>query len=289
MAGTALILYALLAVFPVGAIANSQVESPASSSLPIVPYTGSLTDSGGNPINGSHTIRFSLWNLPTGGTMLWPLSGTPESHTVNVQNGQVHLNLGSTAGNGIPATLGGQDLWLQIQVGNEILQPRQQIGAAFNAIDSINAQNVPDASINSRKMAPQWYSAHNPATVSTTSTTQVPTGVSLNFTCDIDCVVLIVHRGLIASSVEHGRVNVDISVDGQPVFREYGLSGVPGGDQQRRFGSVSGSRMINLDAGTHMVSVSFACSASSPGTCEYYGDASGGWEELSVLLFAQTP
>ena len=34
-------------------------------------YQGKLTDAGGNPLDGDFQMRFSLYDAPTGGTVLW--------------------------------------------------------------------------------------------------------------------------------------------------------------------------------------------------------------------------
>lgn len=253
MIGTALILYGLIWVFPIGATPNSQPESPVASSLTIVPYTGTLTDQNGNPINGSRTIQFSLWNLPTGGIRLWPTSGTSESHTVNVQDGQFHVNLGSTSGNGIPDTIGGQDLWLQIQVGNEILQPRQQIGVAFNAIESLNAQNVPDASISSRKLIPILERISVPTSVALTVTPQtvasatveveVPSHLWVIVTCD--CVV---SNGAFVG----GAINIDgVYTPGHGFYAGFWPVGNNNSVALRQ--TVSNQFVYDLDPGTHTI------------------------------------
>src|SRR4030067_1859369 len=51
-----------------------------------IPYTinyqGYLTDSGGDPIDGTVSMVFSLYTVPTGGTALWS-----EIQSVSVKNG----------------------------------------------------------------------------------------------------------------------------------------------------------------------------------------------------------
>ena len=36
-----------------------------------ISYQGRLTDSGGNPLSGSHNLKFEVWDQAAGGTKLW--------------------------------------------------------------------------------------------------------------------------------------------------------------------------------------------------------------------------
>jgi len=146
MMGTAVILYALLYFLPVSAGGGGYLSAAVANSQTSIPYQGRLANSSGNPITGSRTFTFALFGSPTGSDMLWP-GGTPEAHTVDVVDGLFNVMLGSGSGNGIPTSILGGDLWLQITVNGETLTPREQIGMVPYAG---MAQTVPDGALGSR-------------------------------------------------------------------------------------------------------------------------------------------
>lgn len=84
-------------------------------------YQGRLTDDDGTPLNGSHTMRFFLYDQAAGGSALYDSGNL----TVAVDDGLFAVELGA------PQNLfDGQALWLQITVEGETLSPRQAIRPA---------------------------------------------------------------------------------------------------------------------------------------------------------------
>ena len=89
-------------------------------------YQGYLTDSGGNPLDGSYNMVFSLWDAePAGtGTMEW---GTETHNAVPVSKGLFSVVLGETVPMD-PWTDFDEQLYLQIAVNGTTL-PRQMLRA----------------------------------------------------------------------------------------------------------------------------------------------------------------
>jgi hypothetical protein len=83
-----------------------------------ISYQGRLTDSGGNPLSGSHNLKFEVWDQATGGTKLWEQTKSG----VQVQNGLFTEQLDVDAG-----AFDGQALWLAITVNGQLLSPRQEL------------------------------------------------------------------------------------------------------------------------------------------------------------------
>ncbi len=86
-------------------------------------------------VTGTFTMRFRLYTQETGGTAVWE-----ETHSnVNVSNGIFNVILGSV--NPIPAEIfTGDALWLEVQVGNEVLAPRKKLISVGYAIQAENAE-----------------------------------------------------------------------------------------------------------------------------------------------------
>ncbi len=102
-------------------------------------YQGSLTDSEGIPISGEHDFIFRIFNQETGGIELWAGTQSVESD----EGGIFHVILGSVT----PIELDFRaDYWLEVQVDQEILTPRQEltsVGQAYNAEDVYSADIHP--------------------------------------------------------------------------------------------------------------------------------------------------
>ena len=85
--------------------------SASHSQVPkTISYQGSLTDASGNPVTGSLSITFRLYNTATGGTALWI-----EPRTVAVTNGAFNVVLGNVTP--LDESLFANQLFLGIQVG----------------------------------------------------------------------------------------------------------------------------------------------------------------------------
>jgi hypothetical protein len=83
-------------------------------------YQGYLTDSGGNPINGTVSMTFSLYDVSAGGTALWS-----ETQSVTVNNGIYNVILGSGTPINLPFDT---QYYLGVQVGTDPeMTPRQTL------------------------------------------------------------------------------------------------------------------------------------------------------------------
>ena len=91
----------------------------------LINYQGHLTDTGGNPLTGTFSITFSIYDVETGGTALW----IETQGTVAVSNGLFNILLGTATVDGIPASVfDGADRWLGITVESDSeVSPRQQL------------------------------------------------------------------------------------------------------------------------------------------------------------------
>jgi hypothetical protein len=96
-------------------------------------YQGTLTDTAGNPVSGSRTLVFSLYNVGSAGTAFWA-----ESQALSINSGRFSAVLGSST----PVDLSkfGGDTWLGIAVmGEPEMNPRQKMTSvpyAFNGVPS---------------------------------------------------------------------------------------------------------------------------------------------------------
>jgi len=97
-------------------------------------YQGYLTDSGGNPINGTVSMEFRIYDAPTGGTALWS-----ETQNVSVSQGVYSVNLGES----IPLNLSfDKPYYLGVKVGSDPeMSPRREltsVGYSFTANNALN-------------------------------------------------------------------------------------------------------------------------------------------------------
>ena len=96
-------------------------------------YQGILTNSTGLPITGAVTIKFSLYDTPTGVTALW---AEQQSVTLD-KDGRFSVVLGSTT----PLTPGlfTGTTYIGVKVGNDSEMPRQQLTSVAYALNA----NIP--------------------------------------------------------------------------------------------------------------------------------------------------
>jgi hypothetical protein len=95
--------------------AETGAAATASGAIPI---QGRLTDASGNPLNGTYSIRFRLYDVETGGTPL-----CSDINSVSVADG-----LFSSYVSGCYNDLYGQKVWLGVEVENDgEMTPRQVI------------------------------------------------------------------------------------------------------------------------------------------------------------------
>ncbi len=90
---------------------------------PLLSYQGRLQDSGGNPLDGTYGMTFTIYDAPTGGSILWSESQID----VAVSGGLFATQLGKV--NPLPASVfETEDVYLGITVGADPeMSPRQRI------------------------------------------------------------------------------------------------------------------------------------------------------------------
>lgn len=274
------LLASLFLVYQVVASPN-ETQLSAGSDSGVLAYQGSLLNTEGSPINSRMDITFSIYGEVNSEVALWQESHAGEN-AIPVNNGLFNVTLGSL--NPIPMSVWEMpELYLGIKVGSDNeLTPRELISSVPNAVSAGMAQlslAVADGAVSSNGFAPTWYKAHNATLYENPSTELMATDSSITFSCDVDCSILIMHQGLVMHTEESGRVDVFIQIDGTTVIRElnypYGY-----------FGQVNGEGLFDLPAGTHTVDVKFANNHLFEGTAKYYGDSSGAYDYLYVMMFA---
>ncbi len=123
--GTVLAVALLLFVYNAWA-APQAAPLTQSAGTDELSYQGQLLGSGGSPVNGQVEMTFRIYNVPTGGTALWTEAHTG-GNSVPVDNGRFQVLLGSLTP--IPSSVWEYDnLYLEVQVGSEVLSPRELLG-----------------------------------------------------------------------------------------------------------------------------------------------------------------
>jgi len=129
-------------------------SSTTFSAVPqIINYQGTLSDSGGNPINATLNITFTLYDADVAGNNLWQ-----ETQSVDVTNGVFNVQFGADAGNPLSPAIFDDPLFLGIQVDADAeMTPRQALTAAGYAF---KARSVENDTLNSLSCAngevPKW-------------------------------------------------------------------------------------------------------------------------------------
>ena len=112
-----------------------------SSSYAAVPtlinYQGHLTDKGGNPLTGTFSITFTIYDSEMDGTALW----TETQPIIAVNNGLFNVLLGTATVGGVPENgFNGPDRWLSVAIESDSeVMPRQRLVSvpyAYKAHDS---------------------------------------------------------------------------------------------------------------------------------------------------------
>jgi hypothetical protein len=109
----------------------------ASGNLNTARHSHTATLLPDRPINGNRDMTFRLYAQPSGGTALWDEAHTG-ANAVPVTNGLFNVLLGSLKP--IESTVwDSPDLYLEVQVGNERMTPREQVGRVPYAMAASHA------------------------------------------------------------------------------------------------------------------------------------------------------
>lgn len=185
------------------AVAGPRLRVSSQAGVPAaINYQGRLTDPASGQVkpDGSYNMVFRIYDSETGGGPLW--TGTyaaANGNPVTVGSGIFTVLLGSGTGNSLSAaTFGGSNRWIEVQVGNETLTPRQRIGSVPYALQSQEASNA----ANLGGLAPSAFVGQGQAD-SITSSMLMTAAVSSNALADNSVTTGKIFEGTI--------VNADIS------------------------------------------------------------------------------
>ena len=210
--GSLLLIASLIWGQSVGALPLVRQATPASPSTTTVHYQGRLADSGGIPLDGPIDMEFALYASDSDLTPVWG----PEMHAgVPVDDGLFAVSLGGPSG-GLPTSLLGGNLWLEVTVGGETLSPRQQLGAVPYAMQALT---VPDGAITSDKLAVTHWRVRDDAELSwqTAVSGQFVTvpGISFGYTAPVDGVVLVSLTTALQHTVPGAEAQCGVGVNGE--------------------------------------------------------------------------
>ena len=110
-----------------------QIDSNLSSVPKVIDYQGFLSGIQGQPISGTVTIKFSMWDAAQAGNELWN-----ERQTLDVHLGYFTAHLGSSTS--FPHELfENGSRWVQLEVNGEVLTPRKRINSVAHALYAGNS------------------------------------------------------------------------------------------------------------------------------------------------------
>jgi|GEM_PF-2397480 len=124
----------ILAILALGAV--TVMAGPNAQAPTLISYQGFLTGSDGNPMTGTVTLQFDLYDSETGGSALW----SETQNSVTVTDGYFAVMLGEVA----PIDAGdfsGSERWLQVTVDGTTM-PRQRFASVPYALQAENAASA---------------------------------------------------------------------------------------------------------------------------------------------------
>jgi hypothetical protein len=130
-------LHALLAaIFVVPFAASSTAATVPSTITFAARIVDEKTD---DAIEGSHTATFALYDAESGGNSVWN-----ESHPVEPEDGMIYVELGSQ--NALDTKVfDGKQLWLQVSVDGNTMEPRIALASVPYAVRSAAATKAEDS------------------------------------------------------------------------------------------------------------------------------------------------
>jgi hypothetical protein len=270
--GTLLLVAILILTQPVWArpLASPAVPGPSATT---VNYQGRLADSRGDPLDGTYSLTFALYDAPTGGNRVWG----PESHaTVPVSDGLFSVGLGSHTAGGIPTAAWNGDRYLEVTVGSETLMPRELIRSV--PIAGI-ALTVPDGALTPASIMAVAEEAVDTTDRSTTSSSFVNFGSTvLDFTLPYRALVYVYLRGALRNGDDQCRLTLRIDGHDHPngTSRPIYLEVI-----RTHWQTMGTGAILTLDAGSHTIRPSFA---SYGGTTAWAGQVAYGY-----IVLGQAP
>ncbi len=104
-----------------------------------VPYAGFLAHEDGTPYEGTVSLRVSAYGQAEGGEPVW---GPAQFDGVEVQGGVLAVVLGETGSPLDSSLLGGEGLWLAIEVNGTAMTPRQRVLSAPYALRAGDSERL---------------------------------------------------------------------------------------------------------------------------------------------------
>ncbi|MDT8287252.1 MAG: hypothetical protein RQ748_09100 [Elusimicrobiales bacterium] len=121
---------------------SSLLSLPAYAAPMMINYQGRLIDTAGNPLEGTQSILFSVYDAPANGSLVWS-----ETHSVTPDNGIFNVAIGSFTA--LPASVfSSDDRYLEVKIGTDSpLSPRTRLLSVPYAVYAANIGS-PSSSIN---------------------------------------------------------------------------------------------------------------------------------------------
>ncbi|MBN1560191.1 hypothetical protein JW998_08070 [candidate division KSB1 bacterium] len=117
-------------------IADSTSRAQTTTDSPgIVDYQGFISSIAGEPVSGSLSATFSLWDDAAAGNRLWR-----ETQSLDVRLGHFTASLGAVAP--LPENIFTGVRWLEIEIAGERLTPRKRINSVAHALHAANAASL---------------------------------------------------------------------------------------------------------------------------------------------------
>lgn len=153
----------------------------------IMNFQGRLTDTSGNPLNGSYDMQLKLWDSPTVGTVRWSETRlAANGQAVTVTNGLFSLKLGvgsTQTGSLTTAFSSYPNLYFEITVGAETLTTRSQVATSAYAFNSDTLDGI-DSTAFSQLSTANAFTNTNSITTASASAFIVNNGTSNIFKVD---------------------------------------------------------------------------------------------------------
>ncbi|MDJ0764734.1 MAG: hypothetical protein QNJ97_17270 [Myxococcota bacterium] len=118
---------------------------------PILPVSGMLADKDGVPLNGTHTLKFTIYNAMAWGEAIWT-----DSYAVDVENGLFTVYLGDITSLDLSDIAQEKALWLEVMVGGETSMERIEIASMPFAVEAQYCRRVVDAVCNANEFLQGW-------------------------------------------------------------------------------------------------------------------------------------
>lgn len=193
-------------------------------------YQGRLLDSSFQPVQGTRSIKFEIFDAAADGTSLW----SDSLASVGVVDGFYAVALGSTLAQPFPPTLfDGNTRYLEISVEGTKLSPRQAIGSVPYAMTCNDSRNVSGGAVNA-------------SSVSIKGTTVIDSAGRLVGPAASQSGLTEAESAMLSSTVKTGVVQADATASGGRT--RFGAGGGTTGPAGRLFGvtaSESGGKLAN--------------------------------------------